>query len=229
MQCKAVFDFFKKAVRAQSNSEAPPALPAGAGSLPLGLRVGGSVTIDALPLRMLSGASLLELAQPQQVIEARGWIDLGQGAHLHRFYLSDELFLQVGVVATGGSGSSIEGIKLFQFFETKIPATREALEAWLKAPSEIGQEHISFSRKSFRRVWGDAVSWAPPVVFDEVVYKNSPQPDYDLTHYAMLFERDLPNDRMEYLLISVEDSGPEDYCVVYSIGLDLSVADLEIF
>ena len=225
-----MFDFFKKAIRAKSTPDgAPPALPAGAGSLPLGLRVGGSVSIDALPLRMLNGASLLELPEAQQLIEARGWIDLGQSAFLHRFYLSDELFLQVNVTETGGSGVSIEGIKLFQFFETKTPSNRSALEAWLKTPSELGQAQVTFSGKTFRRVWGDGETWAPPVVFDEVVYKNLAQPDYDLTHYAMLFERELPNDRMEYLLISVEDSGPEDYCVVYSIGLDLSVADLEIF
>ena len=224
-----MFDFFKKAIRAKSNDGAPPALPAGAGSLPLGLRVGGSVAIDALPLRMLGEATLLKLPEERQLIEARGWVDLGQGAFLHRFYLSDELFLQVNVTETGGTGSSIEGVKLFQFYETKTPASRAALEAWLRAPSALGQEFLDYEGKRFSRVWGDPGAWAPPVVFDEVVYKSLPQPDYDVTHYAMLFERELPNDRMEYLLISVEDSGPNDFCVVYSIGLDLGIADLEIF
>ena len=224
-----MFDFFKKALRAKSNDSELPAFPAGVSSLPLGLRVGGWVSIDALPLRMLGEATLLKLPDEHQLIEARGCIDLGQGVFLHRFYLGDELFLQINVTETGGSGSSIDGIKFFGFFETKTPASREALESWLRAPSVLGQEQIEYSGKRFTRVWGEPGAWAAPVVFDELVYKNLPQPDFDLTHYAMLFERQLPNDRIEYLLISVEDSGPNDYCVVYSIGLDLSIADLEIF
>lgn len=224
-----MFDFLKKAIGARTTAPEPPALPAGAGALPLGLRVGGSVAIDTLPLRMLGEATLLKLGDERQLIEARGWIDLGQSAFLHRFYLSDELFLQINVTETGGSGVQVEGIKLFQFFETKTPSNRAALEAWLRAPSVIGQEQIDYAGQRFFRVWGDPGTWAPPVVFDEVVYKNVAQPDYDLTHYAMLFERELPNGRMEYLLISVEDSGPNDFCVVHSIGLDLGVADLEIF
>ena len=67
-------------------------------------------------------------------------------------------------------------------------------------------------------------------MFDEHVFKKSTgKADYDLTHYAMLYERQIPNsERLEYLLISVEDSGPNDFCVVFSIGVDVSQADLEI-
>ena len=68
------------------------------------------------------------------------------------------------------------------------------------------------------------------MVFDEHVWKKTTAADYDLTHYAMLYQRSLPGpgERWETLLISLEDSGPNDFCIVYSIGLDLSPADLEI-
>jgi len=220
-----MFDFFKKAALAKfsKNADLPPAPPS---SLPLGLRLGGAVTIDALPFRVLGSELLFELPEGNQVIESRGYIDLGQGADLHRFYLSDDAFIQVSTQA-----GTVDEIKLFQFVETKHPNTRAALEAWLKEDSELGRSEVQLKGKSFQRVWGDAsLAYSPPVVFDEQVFKtNAAKPDYDLTHYAMLYEREIPgSERLEYLLMSVEDSGPNDFCVVFSVGVDISAADLEI-
>lgn len=220
-----MLDFFKKLAREKFSSSAatPPAPP---NSLPLGLRVGGAVTIDALPFRVLASELLFQLPPGNQVIESRGFIDLGQGAALHRFYLSDDAFIQVSMQA-----GTIDEIKLFQFVETKHPNTRAALEAWLKEGSELGRSKVLLQGKRFDRVWGDSTEpYTPPVVFDEHVFKTSATAsDYNLTHYAMLYEREIPgSERMEYLLISVEDSGPNDFCVVFSIGVDVSAADLEI-
>lgn len=220
-----MFDFFKKAALSKfsKNANQPPPPPS---SLPLGLRVGGAVSIDALPFRVLGSELLFQLPPGNQVIESRGYIDLGQGANLHRFYLSDDAYIQVSTQA-----GTIDEIKLFQFVETKHPNTRAALEAWLKQGSELGRSEVQLKGKSFQRVWGDAaLAYSPPVVFDEHVFKNSAAAaDYDLTHYAMLYEREIPgSERLEYLLISVEDSGPNDFCVVFSIGVDISAADLEI-
>ncbi len=220
-----MFDFFKKVARGRLSKDAstPPPPP---NSLPLGLRLGGAVTIDALPFRVLGSELLFQLPPGNQVIESRGHIDLGQGAELHRFYLSDDAFIQVSMQA-----GTVDEIKLFQFVETKHPNTRAALEAWLKEGSELGRSHVQLQGKRFDRVWGDAADvYSPPVVFDEHVFKtNAAASDYDLTHYAMLYQREIPNsERLEYLLISVEDSGPNDFCVVFSIGVDVSQADLEI-
>ncbi len=218
-----MFDFLKKAARAKFATNLPPPPP---NALPLGLRVGGAVSIDALPFRVLRSELLFQLPPGNQVIESRGVIDLGQGSELHRFYLSDDAFIQVSTQA-----SVLEELKLFQFAETRHPNTRAALEAWLKEGSELGRSSIVLQGKKFERVWGEPTEvYSPPVVFEEQVFKNSPsQPDYDLTHYAMLYQREIPNsERLEYLLISVEDSGPTDFCVVFSLGVDISVADLEI-
>lgn len=218
-----MLDFLKKAIRARQLEKQPPALPAGP-ALPLGLRMGAAVAVDPLPLRMLGSAPLFRLPDERQMVEARGEIDLGQGARLHRFYLSDDLFLQVNV-----DGSSVEDLKLFQFHDTVKPGSRAALEAWLKPGSELGRRELGAFGQRWERCWGEPhEAWAPPVVFDERVWKQAATPDYDLTHYAMLYQRPLPGERWESLLISLEDAGPNDFSIVYSIGLDLSPADLEI-
>lgn len=219
-----MFDFLKKAARARWNEgRQPPEAPGSA--LPLGLRLGAVVTFDHLPFKMLGNATLLELPTAPQTVEARGVVDLGEGLLLHRFYLTDDLFLQVAL-----RGGRVEQIKLFQFFDTVTPGSRNALQAWLQPGSRLGAAHYEVGGKSFVRCWGEeGDDYAPPVAFEETVYKKEEEADYDLTHYAMLYERDMPGtDRSESLLIAVEDSGPNDYCIVTSIGLDLSPADLEI-
>lgn len=219
--CAAVFEFLKKAVRARRNEgNQPPELP----TLPLGCRLGGAVTIDDLPLRMLGEATLLSLPSNRQLIEARGEIDLGQGSTMHRMYLSDDLFLQINT-----EGSQVVDTKLFQFHDTQTPANRAALNAWLQPGSAFGRSSFSFGGHEYLRCWGgDSDEYAPPVSFEEQVYKQNVAENYSLTHYAMLYQRELPHDRFESLLISVEDAGPNDFAIVYSIGLDLSPADLEI-
>jgi len=219
-----MFDFLKKAASARLAQRRPPPPPRV--EHPLGLRLGGAVAIDALPFRVLGAELLFSLPEGSQMVEARGHVDLGQGAELHRFYLSDDAFLQVST-----QGGATDEIKLFQFAETKHPNTRAALEAWLRDDSELGKYEIDLKGKRFTRVWGDSgAHYSPPVVFDERVFKKSDSvPDYDLTHYAMLYQREIPgSERLEYLLVSVEDSGPSDFCVVFSLGVDVSSADLEI-
>ena len=45
----------------------------------------------------------------------------------------------------------------------------------------------------------------------------------------MLYQREVPGlDRYEYLLVSAEDYGPDEYCITFSIGVDVTQADLTI-
>lgn len=56
-----------------------------------------------------------------------------------------------------------------------------------------------------------------------------PRRDGDLTHYAMLYSRPVPElQREEFLLVTGEDSGPNEFCVTYAVGIDVTVADLDI-
>jgi hypothetical protein len=68
------------------------------------------------------------------------------------------------------------------------------------------------------------------VVFDERVFRGRPATfAYALTHYSMLYQREVPaGARIESLLVSAEDYGPDEFCVTYSVGVDVTTADLEI-
>ena len=217
-----MFDFLRKAVRAARN-EGKSELRQEAASL-TGLRLGGFVTVDTLPFRMQAGRLAFAAPEGMQKIEAYGRVDLGAAAELHRYYLSDDSWIQVNTTA-----GSIDDIKLWSFAETRNPATRADFDRWLERDSEIGRSTTTFAGYAYRRVWGEAAEWAPPVHFAERVYTRADDiPEYTTEHHCMLFEREVEAaDRMEYLFISAELTG-EDYSVVYSVGVDITLADLSI-
>lgn len=218
-----MFDFLK---RGPGRPPTPPtAAPGGDASRPLGLHLGAVVKIDPWPFHTLADHLLLALPQTAQTIEARGVVDLGEGMVLQRYYFSDDYFLQLGV-----QDGRVLQVRLFQFFATDTPASTQELQRWLQPGSPMGTPTYALGGVEFARCWGDPdAAHAPPVVFDETVYETDGAPAYDLTHYAMLYERELPGAHsVESLLISAEDSGPNDYCIVTSVGLDLSPSDLEI-
>lgn len=195
--------------------------------LPMGIRLGGAVALDQTAFEL--GGAAFGFAPPKGhvVIEAYGRVDLGAGALLHRYYLSEDAFVQVNTTA-----GVVDEMKYFVFHETKHPATQRAFEAWVEQGSLLGATQAVVGGNVYRRVWGESADarWAPPVVFDEKIYRGRPPKfDYDLTHYCMLFQRELPGlGRVESLLISAEDYGPDEFCVTYSIGVDVTSADLDI-
>lgn len=205
-----------------------PEEPATAPSGPLGLRLKGAVAVDSLPFRVAGERLVFEAPEGNQLIEAWGEVELGGGSRLHRYYLTDDAFVQVSTTA-----GQIDDVKLFVFHETLNPPNQAAFNEWVKRGSRIGEASIDAAGQRYDRVWGEGIAgadWAPPVVFDEKVYnKDFREPDYDLTHYAMLYQRHVPElDRYEYLLVSAEDYGPNEYCITFSIGVDVSQADLTI-
>jgi len=195
--------------------------------LPLGLRLGGAVALDSLLFSASGGQFGFVAPAGHQLIEAYGRIDLGGGALLHRFYLAEDAFLQVNTTS-----GVVDELKYFVFADTRQPANHAAFEAWVKPGSALGNGSVEQQGRHYQRVWGDAPlsQWVPPVSFEERVYRGRPpKQDDDLTHYAMLYQRKIPAlERMESLLISAEDYGPDEFCVVYSLGIDVSSADLDI-
>src|SRR5690606_33931820 len=134
-------------------------------------------------------------------------------------------FVQVNTTA-----KAIDDIKLFVFDETRTPSNHASFEQWLGEESLIGRQTVEHRGRTFVRGWGDeGQSKVPPVAFDESVYTEADTvPAYTVNDYCMLYERPVDDtQRMEYLLISAEQTGDE-YCVVFSVGVDISEADLEI-
>ncbi len=219
-----MFGFLKKAHRARKEEARVGAAPL-APFEPLGLRRTGFVTIDRLPYQVHQGAFLFSPPEDAQRIDARGRVDLGASCELHRFYLTDDAFIQVGTTA-----KAIDDVKAFIYHDTKSVSTQAGFERWLGEESMIGRGSIDYHGKMFTRVWGDEdQEKIPPVTFDEAVFTDSDSvAEYEVNHFCMLYEREATETgRMEYLLISAEQTG-NDYCVVFSVGVDITEADLKI-
>jgi hypothetical protein len=195
--------------------------------LPLGLRIGGRVQFDRTLYSVAPGAMTEELPAGYQGIPCYGHVDLGDGYALHRFYLDDDAFLQVSTV-----GGDVEAIKGFVFHETVNPPTKDAFRAFVMENDHLGAATIEYAGHRWWRVSNSTAGDAriPAMVYDEVLYRHEPaRRDDDLTHYAMLYSRDVPDlSREEFLLISAEDSGPNEFSITYSVGMDLTTADIDI-
>ena len=196
-------------------------------ALPLGFRINGRVALDTLVFRAHPGALTAQLPEGHQGIPCYGHIDLGSGYALHRFYLDDDAFLQVSTC-----GELVEGIKAFVFIDTVNPANQAEFQRYITGHDHLGAATIEYAGRRWQREFGDgdATGRVPAVVYDEVLYRHDPpRKDDDLTHYAMLYRRAVPElDRNEFLLVTGEDYGPSEFCVTYAIGLDLTTADLDI-
>lgn len=197
-------------------------------ALPLGFRLGGAVAIDDVLFKAHPDAFGFEPPSGNQIIEALGTVDLGGGTHLYRMYVTDDAWIQVKTTS-----GAVDDIKLFVFSDTVNPPNASAFRQWAEQGSELGQSQVEFNGHSYDRVWGDAPqgAWAPPVVYDETVtHPKDGEADFELTHYSMLYQRELPElpGRYEYLFITAEDYGPDHFDVVYSLGADITVADLSI-
>ncbi|MEI2457446.1 MULTISPECIES: DUF2491 family protein [Lysobacter] len=210
------------------NDKAPakPALPF-AHELPLGLRINGRVAFDTMMYRAHPQAWSAQLPEGHQGIPCYGHIDLGGGHALHRFYLDDDAYLQVSTAS-----GQIEGIKAFMFQETVNPPNQAAFQRFIHEHPHLGADRIEYAGRTWYREFGDgeAAAKVPAVVYDEVLYRHDPpRRDDDLTHYAMLYRREVAEpEREEFLLVTAEDYGPSEFVVTYAIGLDLTTADLDI-
>ncbi|MGO1070333.1 DUF2491 family protein [Lysobacter sp. CA199] len=203
-----------------------PALPF-AHELPLGLRIQGRVAFDTMVFRAHPQAWTVQLPEGHQGIPCYGYIDLRGGHALHRFYLDDDAYLQISTAS-----GQVEGIKAFVFHETVNPANQAEFKRFIQEHPHLGADSIQYAGRTWHREFGDqsASAKVPPVIYDEVLYRHDPpRRDDDLTHYAMLYRREVPElDREEFLLVTAEDYGPSEFAVTYAIGLDLNTADLDI-
>lgn len=209
---------------AASHLPHPDALPH---ALPLGLRIGGRIQFDRTLYSIAPGAMTEELPAGYQGVPCYGHVNLGDGYALHRFYLDDDAFLQVSTV-----GDDVDVIKGFIFHETVNPPTKDAFRKFVMESDHLGAASIEYAGHRWWRVSNSTAGdeRIPAMVYDEVLYRHEPaRRDDDLTHYAMLYSRDVPElSREEFLLVSAEDSGPNEFSITYSVGMDLTTADIDI-
>lgn len=205
----------------------PPPEGALSHELPLGLRVGARIQFDRTMYAVAPGAMTEELPAGYQGVPCYGHVDLGDGYALHRFYLDDDAFLQVSTVA-----GDVDGMQGFVFHETVNPPDKRAFQDFVAGHAHLGDAAIEYAGHHWVRATPSTAGDAriPPMAYDEVLYRHQPaRRDDDLTHYAMLYARDVPElGRQELLLVSAEDSGPADFSITYSIGVELTSADIDI-
>jgi len=208
--------------------QAPAATGAAiAHALPLGLRIGGQVQFDTTLYRMAPQAMTAELPAGYQGIPCYGHVELGDGYALHRFYLDDDAFIQVTTC-----GGEVEAIKGFVYCETLNPPDKAGFQDFVLRHPHLGEDSIDYAGRRWQRATQStqAQGRIPAIAYDEVLYRyQPPRRDGDLTHYAMLYRREVPElQREEFLLVTGEDSGPTEFCVTYAVGIDLTHADLDI-
>jgi len=210
-----------KKIFGSSETEAPARWP-------FDLRKGAMVEFDRFTFSMLPEGALFSEMPLSQPVETRGFVDLGGNVRLHRFYLSDDVWIQAKST-NSDDDAAVDDLKVFMFFETKTPTTQAGLEAIAGRSSPLGKFTYEYQGKVFQRVWGDGEERADLVEFSEDVYAgNDTMLEYSTVHRAMLYERPLAgSQKMEYLLVSVEETGG-DVCVVFSVGLDLTPADFKV-
>lgn len=217
-----IFDWFKSK-KADENKRV--SLPS-----PLNLRLGSAVELDLLPLQMMSEQLRFPLPEGVQTIEAAGFIDLGAGASLCRFYTSDDGFIQIST-SGGYETQNIDDIKFFVFTQTHNIVSQSGVGLWVSDSGLIGDKRFELDETSYRRVWDEAVPGRiEPVNFTETVHSRDESVSvYEVDHLAMLYQRQInDSERYEYLLASLEFSSDDDATAVVSLGFDLDISSMNI-
>ena len=199
-----------------------------------GLRLDGRVNIKLIGLRAHPDALFRWNDDAYHHIAAVGHVDLGQGAHLVRFYLDNDTWLQANIE----NGQVLE-YKLFDFYRVAHLSDAEfdnLINGEDKQPDSIGAQTIALTSTTeearsctYQRVWGNGDSlWSPPVVFEEQVMTTESVSARHVTHHAMLYERPIEGaERMEYLLLSAENDGEGSFMVVHNVGVDVASVDID--
>ncbi|HCR96502.1 MAG: DUF2491 family protein [Halomonas sp.] len=199
-----------------------------------GLRLDGRVNIQLAELSAYSDALFGWDSTPYHHVAAVGHIDLGQGAHLVRFYLDNDTWLQANV-----ENQRVIEYKLFDFYRVTHLSDIEfdaLINASDKKAGQLGAQTIAVEATDasertcqFQRVWGDEASlWSPPVVLEEQVMTTESVMTRSVTHHAMLYERPIEDsERMEYVLLNAEDDGEGGFMLVQNLGVDVTSVDID--
>ncbi|WP_235040507.1 DUF2491 family protein [Vreelandella profundi] len=238
-----MFDTLKALFRANTQKAHEPGtdrsvaagLPTGISQEDLeGLRLDGRVNIKLIGLRAHQDALFRWDDDAYHHIAAVGHVDLGQGAHLVRFYLDNDTWLQANIE----HGQVLE-YKLFDFYRVAHLSDAEfdgVINGETKQPDSIGAQTVALDSTedeprtcSYERAWGNGESlWSPPVVFEEQVMTTESMVALTVIHHAMLYERTIQDtERMEYLLLSAENDGEGGYMLVQNVGVDVASVDID--
>ncbi|WNL41903.1 DUF2491 family protein [Halomonas sp. PAMB 3264] len=217
-----------------ASSDFTAGLPIGMSSSDFaGLRLDGRVRLKLSELAAYPDTLFQWESERDYHIAAVGHVELGQGAHLVRFYLENDTWLQANV-----EGKQVIEYKVFDFYRVSHLSNDE-FDALLN-PAEAQTSTLGVKRltvastadegeRVFDRVWGEPESeWSPPVQFEEQVMTQESVMTRQVVHHAMLYERAIKGaERMEYVLLSAEDDGEGGFMLVENLGVDVASIDID--
>jgi hypothetical protein len=195
---------------------------------PLGLRIGAAAEIDVIPFRMLGDALKLQVPEETLIVEAQGFVDLGNGTTAHRYYAADHTMLQV-LTVDGLSDEHVQEITLYRPFDSFYPETSTQWAVWIGDGGRIGAPafHLD-SGQSYSRIWFDnEEGGVSPVAFSEDVYESPESEPTVIYQRVMLYGRPLENEKAEYLLAAAERTS-EGETVELMLGVDINRTGLTV-
>ena len=104
---------------------------------PLNFRIGAAVDIDTLPFRMHEKDLHIELPEESILIVAQGFIDLGDGSYVHRYYAGDDTMIQVMTV-NGTEDQHVEEITLYVPYQSFYPDSAGEWAQWTEKGGKLG-------------------------------------------------------------------------------------------
>lgn len=198
---------------------------------PLRIKLGSLVGMNDDFRLLVSGSSQVRPLGRQNLVCAKGEIDLGEGYKLHRFYFDDEdLMLQVRT--SGYADNFVEEVILFNYLSLINVSSERELQRLAGRDSAIGLPTYKLDNNTFNRAWGSEEGQTELVLMHETV--TNAEESYRVKHMCMLYVRNTDlSERTESLLFSVEESGGtngEDvtWQISTTVGLTLFANDLNV-
>jgi hypothetical protein len=163
----------------------------------LGLKLGGSFTIDPMLLKTMEDELTIEGASSTQIIQSVGVVQIDDQNRLIRYYTDDEGFLQILQYGTDDSG--ISEIGLWYFFDAK-PISEASWESVLKKEIVAESGQYTLDGQQFDKFWEDDA----PVPMVEKTYHKAGKIS-ETTQFGMSYTRPLSNNEVEMLLVTAEE------------------------
>ncbi len=175
---------------------------------------------------LLKGSTEVRMPEPDELVCAKGVIELGQGDRLHRFYMDNE-DVWIQVQTSGYDEHHVENIVLFNYVDCRHIHTEQELDRLAGKESLIGLPTYSYENKEYAREWGSEEGQTELVQLIEKV--TTKKENYEVKHLSMLYSADIDlSNRREFLLFSVEETEAGDSVLLStSLGVTIFSTDFQ--
>ena len=163
----------------------------------MGLKLGGSFTLDSMLLKTIEDELTIEGASLTQIIEAVGVVQIDEQHRLVRYYTDDEGFIQILQYGTDESGISEMG--LWYYFDAR-PVSDANWDSVLKNEVVVAQGKYMLDGNEFDQFWEDD---APVPMVEKTYHKDGKVTE--TTQFGMSYTRPLPDGEVEMLLVTAEE------------------------